>query len=54
MSLIELEALDDDDVFIKHTGLPDGYWKRVVVGVCDLWLVAEPSQNKRERARSYI
>ena len=28
-----------------------GWWKRVVVGVCDLWSEAEPSQNRRKRAR---
>ena len=32
----------------------DGYGKRVVVGVCDLWPVARPSQNRRRRARSLI
>ena len=26
-----------------------GYWKGVVVGVCDLWSEAEPSQNREER-----
>ena len=27
------------------------YWKGVVVGVCALWSMAEPSQNKRRKAR---
>ena len=27
------------------------YWKVVVVGVCELWSVAEPSQNKKRKAR---
>lgn len=28
--------------------------KRVVLGVCDLWPVAEPRKNKRKGARSVI
>ena len=31
-----------------------GNEKGVVVGVCGLWSVAEPSQNKRKRARGLI
>ena len=31
-----------------------GYWKGVVVGMCGLWSKAEPSQNKRKRARGLI
>ena len=27
------------------------YWKRVVVGVCELWSVEEPSQNQKRKVR---
>ena len=30
------------------------YWKGIEVGVCNLWPVAEPSQNKRKGARSLV
>ena len=26
-----------------------GYWERVVVSLCDIWPVAEPSENKRKK-----
>lgn len=36
----------------KLTATWEEYWRRIVVGGCCLWLVAEPSQNKRKSAKS--
>lgn len=30
------------------------YFNGVIVGVCDLWSVAEPRKNKREKAKGLI
>lgn len=50
-----LQAMAENQITLAQFQAPvGGYGKKVVVGVCDLWSEAEPSQNKKKRARSLI
>lgn len=42
------------EYFTPHAGSILATGKAVVVGVCDLWSIAKPTQNWRKRARSLI